>query len=207
MVIGKKHKMNLKNLTEFKEQRLYWAYGSNMAPSRILERKLQVRILGIGYLDHYKLMFNKISKKDPTVGFANIVPFWGSRIYGIVYDLADAELVGSRFLNGKSESYKQKSLDKIRENLSILDKAEGYPEHYQRTLVGISMPGTGFKLVQCLTYIANIEMVSKGNLLISEDYIKKINEGLDEFDEDEFISGELINYRQDIKQMMGIWKK
>jgi hypothetical protein len=202
--------MNLEKKIEFKEQRLYFAYGSNMAKSRMLERKLNVRIIGIGYLEHYKLMFNKMSKNDPTVGFANIVPFWGERVYGIVYDLANAKLLGDRYLSMESDSAKQIALNLIRDNLKLLDRAEGYPNHYQRTLVGINVLNflnSNLKLIQCLTYIANSDYVSKDNLQIREDYIEKINEGLNEFSPYSTADSNIELYKQNTKQLMSIWKK
>ncbi len=207
------------------ELRLYFAYGSNMSIDNMKEKGMDVTFLGVGYLDHYKFMLNKISKKDPTVGFANVVPCWNKRVYGTLFDI------------GKTDEILQK-------NLGILDKKEGYPNHYERTTISIYLPtdpsqrfgirkdGLPF---HCFTYMAGLEMQAKGNLIVREEYVNKINEGFESFEviksagflfENESLdpaimrekvifkntkftleTKEFENYKRETKELMGIWMK
>jgi hypothetical protein len=148
-------------------------------------------------------MFNKISSKDSSVGFANIIPFWGKRVYGVLYDTANEERGTTRFMDKSTDEQKAKAISTSIENLTILDKKEGYPNHYQRTCVGIRVDN---RLINAFTYIATPEKTSNSNLLINEDYIGKINEGFDTYANGLF-NEEGIKYLQESKELMNIWKK
>jgi hypothetical protein len=190
-----------------RDLRLYFAYGSNMAPSRILERGINAKFLGVGYLDHYKFMLNKISKKDPSIGFANVVPCWNKRVYGALFDLGNIGKSGLLANDPKVSPL-------IQENIRILDKAEGYPNHYERTTVGIHIDFEGkLRNMQSFTYMAGLEKQSIGNLFVREEYVSKINEGLDSLKqstgiyESSITTTEFLEYKRDTKQLMEIWKK
>jgi len=190
------------NLESTKDLRLYFAYGSNMAPSSIKERGLKIRPVGVAYLDHYKLMFNKISTKDNSIGFANIIPFWGSRVYGVLYDMANEPVGTTLLMKDATDSQRLIALEHITINLSILDKKEGYPNNYQRTCVCARIQD---RLLNAFTYIAVPEKTAPSNLLISEKYIDKINEGFDAYANGMF-NEEGIKYLQESKELMNIWK-
>ena len=183
-----------------RDLRLYFAYGSNMAPSRMLERKIEAKFMGICYLDHYKFMLNKISKKDPTVGFANIVPCWTKRVYGALFDLGNIGISGILSTDPKVSST-------IQSNITILDRAEGYPTHYERTTVSVNIHLEGaMRRMKCFTYMAGLENQSSGNLFVREDYVQKINEGLDMMNLT-MPTKETENYSRETKQLLEIWKK
>lgn len=188
---------------EIKGTRLYFAYGSNMSAKQVHERGLKMSVVGVGRLLNYKLMFNKISTKDSSVGFANIIPHWGSVVYGIVYDMTNLTKE-NKAISNRSMSEQGKILEVMQNNLRILDKFEGYPSNYQRTDVGVLVEiDNGFlkeeKNLHAFTYIAGLEKQAQTNLFINESYIDKITEGLDsnEINED---------YKTEVKELMNIWK-
>jgi hypothetical protein len=194
------------NLELFKDLRLYWAYGSNMAPSSLTEKGLKLRVVGIGYLDHHRLMFNKISKADPSVGFANVVPFWGKRVYGTIYDMANEKEGTQRYMPKATDAERLNALGVIQENLTILDKKEGYPHHYQRTGVSILKADVDQRF-NCFTYIATPEMTSaSGNLMVTDKYIGKISEGLGVSGLTEH-SEETRGYVMETMETMKIWRQ
>lgn len=179
--------------------RLYFAYGSNMSAKQVDDRGLKMTPVGIGRLINYKLMFNKMSTKDPSIGFANIVPWWGSVVYGLIYDMSNLP-IKERSISSKSKPEQEKIVSLIRNNLRILDKHEGYPSNYQRTNIGVLVNVLNEdKNVQCFTYIAGIEKQASSNLFINESYIEKITEGLDNNKINE-------DYKTEVKQLMKLWK-
>lgn len=66
-----------------------FSYGSNMLERRIKGRISTVQYLGQAVLEGYKLVFNKKSKDDSAK--ANLVPLEGGRVYGVVYELSQAD--------------------------------------------------------------------------------------------------------------------
>ena len=158
--------------------RYYFAYGSNMAASRI-NPLLKMRNRGTGFLENYKLVFNKISAKNNLYGFANIVPSWGDRVYGIMYDLSGEE----------------PDLSLVKQNVEILDKQEGFPNHYQKTTVTIKHLESGLD-IRVMTYMAVAAKQSKKKLLVSDDYASKIFEGIQQLKmiaTDDYYKSEVIN--------------
>ena len=66
----------------------YFAYGSNMNPSRVSERGLAVLEAAAGRLDGYRLTFNKMSRDHAGAGHANIEFSPGHHTEGVLYELA-----------------------------------------------------------------------------------------------------------------------
>lgn len=158
-------------------KKYYFAYGSNLSLNQVKERNLSMKLLHLGILEHYKIMFNKRSKKNPLEGFANIVPSWNDFVVGAIFEIIDEA------------------------DIKILDKFEGYPIHYEKTNIHVqSVDKKGFylheSLFPCLTYIATSEMQSSKNLKVSEVYSQKMNEGLELLEE---IPNE---YKDKIKNLM-----
>jgi len=128
----------------------YFAYGSNMNPCRLSDRGVSYASARAGLLPNWQLRFDKMSQKDRSVGFANIQPFWDDSVCGIVYELPSSDL------------------DK-------LDRFEGYPRHYQRTTLSVQVDGV---LVDCVVYVANRIWTTSKQLVVKEDYVTHIREGL-----------------------------
>lgn len=85
----------------------YFAYGSNMSLSNMTKRDVKFTSREKATLKGYKFIINKISKKNPNVGFANIIKDENSEVEGVLYDIPN-------------------------EDILKLDKYEGFPIHYRR---------------------------------------------------------------------------
>ena len=119
----------------------YFAYGSNMSVSRMIQRGLNPLSRTTGILKDWKLRFNKkASAGDWT--FANIEKIKGEIVEGIVFGIHESDL------------------DK-------LDKFEGAPNHYRRETIGVLTQG---KSIECITYIAQPKHIKEG-LLPTEEYV------------------------------------
>lgn len=130
---------------------ILFSYGSNMNPERLLG-KTKGTLMGVAVLKNWKLVFNKVSQKDPSVGFANIIPFWGEEVEGVLFDI---------------------------ESMDVLDKQEGYPSHYQKTTVNVKMGFPEyFPEYSAVAYVAIAEKQADG-LEVSEEYKAKILDGIE----------------------------
>lgn len=134
----------------------YFAFGSNISEYRMItERKINYISRNFAVLNDYKLVFNKMSKKNNNLGFANVVESKGDIVEGALYEL---------------------SLSDIRK----IDKFEGAltkPCHYYRKTIEVVCNG---KKIQAITYIANPIMV-KENIKPDKNYLNYILEGKDIF--------------------------
>ncbi len=144
-----------------------FAYGSNMLASRLTERGITAEGGEIGVLNHYDIAFNKVSKKNNEQGFANIVPRWDSHVLGRLWEVTAADL-------------------------KKLDVFEGFPTHYEKTLVPVQVLGTAL-LHLSVVYVAVSPHPT--NLQVSEEYGKLIMEGLKDFDQ---------VYRNKVGSLMGL---
>ena len=111
----------------------YFAYGSNMDTNRMNERKLNFTSRQFSKLDGYKLVFNKKSDKQGMV--SNIEQSISDFVEGALYEFPDTDI-------------------------SKLDKAEGYPNHYDRMEVTV-VTKDGSQTV-ATTYIAKQDKIVNG---------------------------------------------
>ena len=63
----------------------YFAYGSNMNPTRMIERNMNFTRRASGTLKGFVLAFNKRAYKKPGVAFANIMPSDNGVVHGLMY--------------------------------------------------------------------------------------------------------------------------
>ena len=91
---------------------LYFAYGSNLDIAQMQKRCPSSDPLGVGKLPGYRLAFSRFSRTRGC-GVADIVPHKHEEVWGLVYELSQADLTGS------------------------LDRYEGYPHNYTR----LRLPG------------------------------------------------------------------
>lgn len=127
-----------------------------MGISRLLKRGLTpTATVGVGCLENWRLRFNKKSYKDPTNGFANVEPFWGERVYGVIFGIRASDV-------------------------AKLDKFEGYPKHYQRTELRVRWTGAENTYYDCVTYVANRRWTTSKRLVVTEDYRSYIDIGIRE---------------------------
>lgn len=134
----------------------YFAYGSNMDSFQLKKRKITILKKVPGSLNGYSLNFNKIATNNPKEGYANIVPDKNEVVEGVLYEIP-------------------------RSDLPILDRYEGYPEHYDRIVEEIRF-GFGLQKVKAVIYIAQPTKVRKGlypsreylnHLLVAGDFLSK----------------------------------
>lgn len=135
---------------------MYFAYGSNISEHRMIsERKINFSSRKFAILENYKVVFNKVSKKNNNLGFANIVESNGSNVEGALYDVSVNDL-------------------------NIIDRFEGAkttPKHYYQAVVNVICDG---ETIQAITYIANPIMI-KENIKPDKKYLNYILEGKDIF--------------------------
>jgi hypothetical protein len=124
----------------------YFAYGSNMNPSRMVERNIQCLSSCKAYINNSQLLFNKKSWKDPSIGFANIAYKKDSIVEGTLY---------------------------VIDNITLLDKWEGYPKHYMRIEMDVIVDNL---VIVSYVYIANPQMISEG-LKPRLDYVEHLLKG------------------------------
>ncbi|MEM3399905.1 MAG: gamma-glutamylcyclotransferase family protein [Candidatus Micrarchaeia archaeon] len=127
---------------------LYFAYGSNMDRDRMLKRGVKIFSESIGYIKMWKLVFNK-KAPNKGEGYANIVPNKNSKVYGVIYEIEETDILK-------------------------LDEYEGYPTHYDRQAITvIRSDGTEIK---AQVYIAKNDMTDT-NLKPSKSYMQYILNG------------------------------
>lgn len=132
----------------------YFAYGADMNPSRIstyIQRKVENRFWGL--LFGFNLVFNKKGSDIEAGAFANIEfnPFCSTE--GCIYQITPQEL-------------------------ELLDKFVGYPEHYEHLMLPVWMTNSleGDKLgvaqycVPAVMYIAQQKWIAKDNEKLNCDY-------------------------------------
>jgi gamma-glutamylcyclotransferase (GGCT)/AIG2-like uncharacterized protein YtfP len=124
----------------------YFAYGSNMNSARMLERVGKFSIIGRGVLSDFKLVFNKKAHGKVGEAYANVMPSPGESVEGIVYQF---------------------------DEIQKLDKHEGYPNHYDRKLMKISIGGES---TEAWVYFAREDRIAEG-LLPSKEYLEHLLQG------------------------------
>lgn len=111
----------------------YFAFGSNMSLKRLEKRGIKPSKMMAGWIYGYRLAFNKKSKKNPEVGWANIERDGLDVVYGVLYWIKDEEIL-------------------------LLDKFEGAPNHYVRTEFIVATSEGEFK---ANVYVAHSNWISE----------------------------------------------
>ena len=134
----------------------YFAYGSNISEYRMrTERNVNFTSRKFAILENYILLFNKVSKNNYNLGFANIVKSEGDVVEGALYEINDSDI-------------------------NIIDRFEGAnskPNHYFRKYVDVFCDG---KLVIAIVYAANPDMIRE-NIKPDKKYLDYILDGKDIF--------------------------
>ena len=73
-------------------ERWYFAYGSNMDPAQMEERKVHYRAAEKALLRDYRLAFNLLSKERWNGGVSDVVASPGSTVEGVLYLTTEAGL-------------------------------------------------------------------------------------------------------------------
>ncbi len=133
----------------------YFAYGSNMNSVRMLERVGEFSIIGRGVLSDFRLAFNKKAQGKVGEAYANVMPNSGDYVEGVVYQF---------------------------DEIQKLDKPEGYPNHYDRKLMTISIGG---EPTEAWVYYAREDRIAEG-LLPSKEYLEHLLQGKEYLSEEYF---------------------
>ncbi len=70
---------------------LYFSYGSNISLEKMLKLCPNARLVGTGYLADYQLVFTA-HLEQRSRGGADVVPQTGEEVWGLTYEISDAEL-------------------------------------------------------------------------------------------------------------------
>ena len=151
--------------------RYYFAYGSNMNPERVRQRRMRFEHLESGKLANYRLIFNKRSIKHPGAASANVMEESGSVTEGVLYKLHHPS------------------------QIELMDPYEGYPVRYNRVVMSIA---SGEVSRESWVYVANEAYVEtglkparwylnhllEGKSFLSQAYLSKLRKTpcLDQFD-------------------------
>lgn len=133
----------------------YFAYGSNMNPERMRKRNINFSQRKHAILRGYRLEFNKIAKRNPEEGYANIVPDKNEIVEGVLYEITKSDLLK-------------------------LDYFEGYPRHYDR--VELEVEDDEKREVKAEIHIAQPDRISDRlkpsrnymmHLLVAKDFLSE----------------------------------
>jgi len=137
----------------------YFAYGSNISEYRMrTERKVNYISRKFAILENYKMVFNKVSKNNVYLGYANIEESEGDFVEGVLYEINDIDI-------------------------SIIDRFEGARskiKHYYKKNVNVVC---GDQLVTSIAYIANPDMIRE-NIRPDKKYLNYILDGRDVFSDE-----------------------
>jgi gamma-glutamylcyclotransferase len=112
----------------------YFAYGSNMNVSRLVDGRLAAKGVTMaqrigGHLSGWRLTFNKVARTPPGAGAGNIIVAQGSVVYGTLNLLPEA-------------------------GFEVLDIWEGVADgHYERRTVEVTRADCD-ETVEAITYVA-----------------------------------------------------
>lgn len=133
----------------------YFAYGSNMNPARVAQRRLAtVGVPQAGELDNFALRFNKISRYREGGASANIVAKTGCVVTGVLYELEESQAI------------------------EAMDRFENAPADYAREVVFVrtlaNEDGQEIgSLLAAWTYIAKLHAM-RDDLRPSKEYIRHL---------------------------------
>jgi gamma-glutamylcyclotransferase (GGCT)/AIG2-like uncharacterized protein YtfP len=129
----------------------YFSYGSNMSEHRMkVERKINFISRKFAILENYKLIFNKVSKNNIYIGYANIIESKGDFVEGVLYEISDSDL-------------------------KIINKFEGFPIHYYKTDIEVICDD---QKICAVVYIANPTMIRE-NIKPDKKYLNYLLEAKD----------------------------
>lgn len=110
------------------------------------ERNINFSLRKRAILRYFRLEFNKIASRNPKEGYANIVPDQNEEVEGVLYEITE-------------------------QDLSKLDRREGYPKHYDKIILKVGLDDG--QEVEAVVYIAQPSKVANG-LKPSGTYMKHL---------------------------------
>jgi hypothetical protein len=145
----------------------YFAYGSNMNPSRVRERGIAFHSAVGARLSGFALAFDKSSKDHAGVGHANLAFAPGSSVEGVLYWLESAAEIT------KMDPFESTPINYSREVVRVQLVAESQDTH--ATDSGLNGDGSS-GLVSSWTYFANAA-VRKPGLVPARSYMNHLLAG------------------------------
>jgi hypothetical protein len=145
----------------------YFAYGSNMNPSRVRERGIDFRSAVGARLSGFALAFDKSSKQHAGLGHANLLFAPGSTVEGVLYSLESATEIT------KMDPFESTPINYSREVVQV-QCLEASQDIHAATSGAIGDGPSG--LVSSWTYFANAA-VRKPGLLPPRSYMNHLLEG------------------------------
>lgn len=106
----------------------YFAYGSNMNSPQMQRRSPSAKFVCVACLQNYQFGITRHSRLRDC-GTANVFPSAGAAVWGIVYDVSDADLI-------------------------VMD---GFEDGYRREFLSVSPANNGGSSITALVYVAEIE--------------------------------------------------
>ncbi|MBM2805989.1 MAG: hypothetical protein HW419_3882 [Deltaproteobacteria bacterium] len=108
----------------------YFAYGSNMNWPQMQRRCPSAQFVCVARLPNYQFGITRHSRLRDC-GTANVFPSAGAAVWGIVYDVSDADLI-------------------------VMD---GFEDGYRREFLSLTPANNGAASITALVYVAEIETV------------------------------------------------
>jgi cation transport regulator ChaC len=96
---------------------IYFAYGSNMLFEELKSFSPTAKVMGIACLEGKVVVFNKRSEKDGS-GKANLIIRNGGSTWGVLYEIAEADL---NKLDKKEGGYKRQLVKVKTEDMDIIE--------------------------------------------------------------------------------------
>lgn len=106
----------------------YFAYGSNMNWPQMQQRCPSAQFVCVACLPNYQFGITRHSRLRDC-GTANVFPSAGAAVWGIVYDVSDADLI-------------------------VMD---GFEDGYRREFLSVNPANNGDSSITALVYVAEIE--------------------------------------------------
>jgi type I restriction enzyme, S subunit len=91
---------------------LYFAYGSNLDIEQQLERTSSAQLKGVATLQDYKVVTNKISKKYPGFGMANLQQSEDESVWGAIYEITEEDMLK---LDKNEKGYNRQRIEVVTE--------------------------------------------------------------------------------------------
>lgn len=83
---------------------IYFAYGSNMSTKRLKARASSAKVLGIGVLNGYALVFHKVGKIDGSAK-CDIVASRHDQVFGVLFEISEREKTDLDRWEGLNQGY------------------------------------------------------------------------------------------------------
>ena len=90
---------------------LYFAYGSNMSPKRLLQRVPSAVVIGVAILPGHRLAFHKVGRDGSAKCDAALTNAAADRVHGVIYRIDSGHKLGLDAREGLGCGYEQKTVE------------------------------------------------------------------------------------------------